>query len=198
MLILGITGGIATGKSTVTQMLADLGAPVVSADAISRELLAAGTATTSKVAAAFPDAVAVPDPLTIDRRRLSKIVFADDAARATLEAIMHPSIIARLSDDISRLREVAEPGAAAIEIPLLFEAGLLSMVDRVVVVACDDQRQIDRLKTRLAIDEAEARAHIASQMPLKDKIAQADNVISTDMSIDDTRLQVDKLWQSIQ
>jgi len=199
MRILGITGGIATGKSTVTRMLADLGAPTVSADALAHDLLAPGTAATQSVLAAFP---ACADPadgagMTIDRRALGRLIFADEAARARLESLTHPAIIAALREQIAAWRASNEAPAAAAEIPLLFEAALETMADVVVVVACEEPLQIARLRARLPIDEAQARQLIAVQWPLADKVARADAVITTDATPEDTRRQVEALWKTL-
>jgi len=199
MRILGITGGIATGKSTVTRMLADLGAPTVSADALAHDLLAPGTAATQSVLAAFP---ACADPadgagMTIDRRVLGRLIFADEAARARLEALTHPAIIAALREQIAAWRASNEAPAAAAEIPLLFEAALETMADVVVVVACEEPLQIARLRARLPIDEAQARQLIAVQWPLADKVARADAVITTDATPEDARRQVEALWKTL-
>jgi dephospho-CoA kinase len=195
MKIFGITGGVATGKSTVTGMLAEEGAQTVSADDIARALLAPDTALTRSVLAAFPlcyDATRQG----IDRRALGHLIFADAQARAELEALTHPAIIAALELQIAEWRN-AGPGVAVAEIPLLFEAGLEWMVDSVVVVACDEKTQITRLQTRQVIDEAEARRQIAAQWPLADKIARANYLITTDGDRDDTRRQVQALWETL-
>jgi dephospho-CoA kinase len=195
MRLLGITGGIATGKSTVTRMFADRGAPTLSADDIAHELLAAGTETTRAVLHAFPtcaDSRNLQEP-TVDRRALGRLIFADPAARLGLERLTHPAIIARLTAQAALWN--TEPGAcAALEIPLLFEAGLGSLVDLVVVVACRPDIQIARLSLRLGIDESEANRRIASQWPLEEKKARAHAIITTDDGFEDTRRQVLKLW----
>ncbi len=196
MLILGITGGVATGKSTVTRMLADLGAPTISADALAHDLLAPGTDTTCAVLLAFPDC-AQPDATvpTIDRRALGRRVFADPTARHQLEALTHPPIIAVLGAQAEQWR--AQDGvAAAAEIPLLFEAGLERLVDRIVVVRCEDTVQLSRLLTR-GLDTTQAHHLLASQRPQADKAARAHTVITTDVGLDDTRRQVQALWDTL-
>ena len=195
MKILGITGGVATGKSTVTRMLAEEGALTVSADDIARAQLAPGTELTQAVLAAFPlcrDATGQG----IDRRALSHLIFADTQARTQLEALTHPAIIAALELQITEWRN-AGPGIAIAEIPLLFEADLGRLVDVVVVVACEETTQIMRLQTRQVIDEAEARRQIAAQWPISAKIARADIVINTDKGLEDTRRQVQALWDTL-
>lgn len=195
MKIFGITGGVATGKSTVTRMLAEEGALTVSADDIARAQLAPGTELTQTVLAAFPlcrDATGQG----IDRRALSHLIFADAQARTQLEALTHPAIIAALELQITEWRN-AGPGIAIAEIPLLFEADLGRLVDVVVVVACEETTQIMRLQTRQVIDEAEARRQIAAQWPISAKIARADIVINTDKGLEDTRRQVQALWDTL-
>jgi dephospho-CoA kinase len=199
MHILGVTGGVATGKSTVTRMLADLGAPTVSADALARDLLAPGAAATRAVLAAFPACADLADPAgqTVDRRALGRLVFDDPSARARLEALTHPAIIAALAEQVAAWRPSSEAPAAAAEIPLLFEAGLTALVGTVVVVACAEAAQVARLRARLGADEAEARRLIQAQWPLSEKIARADVVITTDGDLADTRRQVGALWETL-
>lgn len=198
MLILGITGGIATGKSAVTQMLASLGAPTVSADALARSLLAPDAPTTRAVLADFPLAAAPMSPAAIDRAALGRLVFTDPAARLRLEAITHPAIIAALRAQFNLWRPQSDPRSGAGEIPLLFEAGLEELVDKIIVVACTETTQIARLKARDGWEEDEARQRIAAQWPLAEKIARADAVIRTDGELDETRRQVAALWDSLQ
>jgi len=196
MIILGITGGIATGKSTVTQMFADLGAPTASADAIARELLQPGTDAALEVANAFPAAVSSTQPVTIDRRALSAMIFADNSARERLEAILHPLIIAELRRLIDEFRQSTSP-VAAIEIPLLFEAGLTDIVDRVVVVTVDRETQLARLQERLNIDQAAAEQQLESQWPLDRKVEAADIVIDTGRPNETVRNNVREIYNSL-
>ena len=197
MRVLGITGGIATGKSTVTKMLAELGAPTISADAVARALLAPGTSATAAVLAAFPACADADNPQKINRRALAQIIFADADARHRLEALTHPPIIAALREQIAEWRANGMARAAAAEIPLLFEVGLEHDLDQVVVAACTGAVQIARLCARDGIDAAEAERQVAAQWPLAEKVARADYVILTDEGLDDTRRQVAALWESL-
>lgn len=196
MKILGITGGVATGKSTVMRMLSELGVPTISADAVAHTQLAPGTETTRAVLDAFPDC-RDPTGQGIDRHALGKCIFADPVQRTRLEALTHPAIIAALSTQISEWRTAGSGVAAAAEIPLLFEANLESLVDYVVVVVCTEATQVARLQARQGMTEAEARRQIGSQWPLTSKIDRADVVIKTDKDLDDTRRQVRALWDSL-
>ena len=194
MHIWGITGGIATGKSVVTAMLAEMGALTISADAIAHDLLQPGAAVTQAVLEAFPACADAQNPFAVDRRALGRLVFADAEAKARLEALTHPPIIRALQAAADTWR--GQPGrCAALEIPLLFEAGLQALVDSVVVVACRPETQAARVRARLGVDAAEAQARIDSQWPLAGKTARADMVISTNGTLDDTRRQVERLWE---
>jgi len=196
MRVLGITGGIATGKSTVTKMLAEFGAPTISADAIARALLAPGTPTTEAVLAAFPSCAAL-EPGRIDRRALARIIFADAQARSRLEALTHPPIIEALRVQIAEWRASSVASAAAAEIPLLFETGLENDVDEVVVVSCDESVQRTRLCVRDGISQEEAERQIAAQWPLPEKAGRANFVVTTDHGVEDTRRQVAAFWESL-
>ncbi len=196
MYVLGITGGIATGKSTVTRMLADLGAPTMSADAVARDVLAPGTQTTRQVLVAFP-ACADPDHAdTVSRRALSLLIFTDPDARLRLQALTHPAIRAVLFPQIAAWQAAGE-GTAAVEIPLLYEGGWETALNGVVIVTCAEATQIARLRVRQGIDEAEARRQIAAQWPLSEKAARADFLISTDGTPEDTHRQVQALWNTL-
>ena len=195
MLVLGVTGGVATGKSTVMRMLASLSAPTMSADVLAHDLLGAGTPQTQEVRAAFPACADGSDG--INRHTLGEIVFADAAARRRLEAILHPPIIAALRQQAEVWRSQNTAPAGALEIPLLFEAGLTDIPDRVVVVTCRPEVQLARVAARLQGDWDEARRRVAAQWPLRQKEARADFVIDTDGAEDNTRRQVEALWQQI-
>lgn len=198
MLILGVTGGIATGKSAVSGILAQLGTRTLNADDVARDLLAPDTDTTLQVLAAFPEVADSRDAQrqTIDRTALGRLIFVDPAARQILESLTHPAIAATLQAQSEAWRKQDSPPVGALEIPLLFEADLRHLVDRIVVVACGEETQIGRLQARRGIDRSEAMRQIASQWPMAQKITLADDVILTDCDLDDTRRQVLGLWQS--
>ncbi len=199
MRVLGITGGIATGKSVVTALLAEQGAPTLSADALAHTLTASGTETTRAVLSAFPACADPADPcsLTLDRRALAQAVFADPDARRRLEEILHPPIIVALAAQAAAWRAQDAPRAGALEIPLLFETEMEGLVDSVVVVTCRPAAQATRLAARPGLNAAEAAQRIAAQWPLAEKVARADYVIDTDGTLEDTRRQVRALWQQL-
>jgi len=196
--VIGITGGIGTGKSTVVRMLTELGASSVSADEIARDVLARGTEAYAEVVARFGRGVLTPEG-EIDRGALARIIFADAEARAALDAITHPRIISAMAEHIRRFR-AAPPSPDAVlaaEIPLLIECGMEHMVDEVVVVAAEQETQMGRLTTRSGIPYDEAFGRIAAQMPLSEKIRRADRVIRNDGSVDELRRSVEALWREV-
>lgn len=180
----GLTGGIATGKSTVSDILTRLGAAVIDADILARDVVRPGQDAYREVVGVFGKDVVAPDG-SLDRQALGRRVFSDAAARRQLEAILHPRIRARAEE---RLREQAalpsdvRPALVVEVIPLLYEAGLEDRFDEVWVVACPDADQQARLAGRDGLSGDEVHARIAAQAPLADKVARADRLIMNDGS----------------
>lgn len=188
MLRIGLTGGIASGKSTVAGLFAELGAGVVDTDLIARELVVPGSPALAAIVERFGPEILAADG-SLDRGRLRQIVFADAASRRELEAILHP-----------RIRETALAAAAAsdapyvlIVVPLLFESDFDTLVDASVVVDCPETVQIERLRARDGGSEAEARAIVAAQMPRAERLAAADHVIDNAGDPAQTRARVAEL-----
>jgi dephospho-CoA kinase len=194
-MILGVTGGIATGKSSVAAMFGELGATVVSADELARLAVVPGSPALEALVDRFGRDILAADG-TLDRAALADIVFADPEARLELNRITHPAI-ARLA--VERLAELRAAGHALIvyEAPLLFEAGAESRVDKVLVVTASLEIQLQRLMEREAIDADEARARIDAQMPLAEKIRRADFLVDNAGSPNDTRRQVETLYDDL-
>lgn len=190
---MGLTGGIASGKSTVAAMLRDLGAPVVDADAIVHRLQAPGGPAYGPIVAAFGPGVVAPDG-TLDRRALAARVFADPEARRRLEAIVHPLVRQEMAAAVAALRQAGAP-VAVLDVPLLVEGGLYRTVDEVWVVYVDPDTQVRRLMARSGLTEAEARRRIAAQMPLDEKVRYAHVVIDNRGSLAETRAQVERAWR---
>lgn len=187
---IGLTGGIATGKSHVRARFEKLGIPTIDSDVLAREALAPRSAGLVAVAERFGQQILKGDG-SLDRDGLAKIVFADPQARKDLEAIVHPYVQRRTDEwfaglDTSRYRY------AIADIPLLYEVGRDKDFDEVVVVACNPETQLKRLLER-GMTELEARQRLSAQMPVEDKIARADHVIRTDGSYDETERQVQEL-----
>jgi dephospho-CoA kinase len=200
MFILGITGGIASGKSTVTSMLGHLGAQTRSADADARAILEPGSPTRDAVLAAFPEARDAGGG--IDRAALAARIFGDPEERAKLEAITHPAIIARMRVTTDAAR-TAGPGVLAYETPLLYEVNLAPLFDAVVAVAAPPQLQAERLQARERaagrdpLSESELAARLSAQLSSDEKARRADFVIRTDGAMADTEAQVRALWGTL-
>lgn len=187
MLRVALTGGIATGKSYCLAQFASLGVAVIDADRLARDAVAPGTRALAAIVARFGPSMLRADG-TLDRSSLARVVFSDRAARADLEAIVHPEVYRRIGEWLATL----PPGTriAMADIPLLFETGHTHDFDRVVVVACDPRVQLRRLMSRDALNEDDARARLESQWPIGEKESRADYVIRTDGSASDTDAQV--------
>lgn len=194
MLRVALTGGIATGKSYCLSRFASLGVPVIDADRLARDAVAHGSRALQEVAARFGASILLPDG-SLDRASLGRIVFNDRAARADLEAIVHPEVYRRISEWLASL----PPGTrvAIADIPLLFETGHTHDFDRVVVVACAPREQLRRIVARDGLSEREARARLDSQWPIEEKEARADYVIKTDGIVSDTDNQVRTLYEQL-
>jgi dephospho-CoA kinase len=175
---IGLTGGIATGKSTVGQLLAErFGLPLLDADLYARGALAPGTPGARAVLARYGEAVAAGAGDAIDRAALGRVVFADPLERRWLEQLVHPLVRQRFEAELERLAHAPE---VVLMIPLLFEAGLESLCSEVWLVTCSPETQLQRLIGRDGLPEHEARARIAAQWPLARKQALADRLISND------------------
>ncbi|HSL93586.1 MAG TPA: dephospho-CoA kinase [Bacillota bacterium] len=190
----GITGGIGTGKSTVCGFLRELGAEVIDADKVGKQILMPGKPAYFQVIERFGRGILAEDG-TVDRKALGRIIFEDSAARRDLDAFTHPAI----KDEVDvKFAEHAARGdcIVALEAPLLYEAGIENTVNEVWVVACGPEEQLERVMSR-GFTRSEAEARITAQMPLWEKIRRADKVIVTDGSKDETRAQVAVLWQAV-
>ncbi|MCC6874423.1 MAG: dephospho-CoA kinase [Sandaracinaceae bacterium] len=193
--MIGLTGGIGSGKSTVAKLFAELGVPIVDADKVARDVVAPGTEGLREVAAAFGEDVLAPDG-SLDRAKLGERVFADEAARRRLNAILHPRIA---QESMRMLFELGREGHAyaIYEAALLVENGAHRTMGGLVVVAADEATQIARIRARDGLDEAAARARIAAQLPLAEKIAAATWVIHNDGTLEHAREQVRETHRAI-
>jgi dephospho-CoA kinase len=184
----GLTGGIASGKSLVANMFVKLGAELLDADQIGREVVAPGEPALSAIRDAFGAEVLNPRG-ELDRAALRKVVFADPEKRRTLDALLHPLIRARL---LARLGEVRRP-YAIVAVPLLVETDFAALVDRVAVVDCPESLQLERLMRRDGIPRAEAVAMIAAQADRATRLRAAHDVIDNSGDVEATRRQVAQL-----
>ena len=194
MRIIGLTGGIACGKSTVSSELCARGAAIIDADALTRELSQPNAPIFNAYVARFGRKIVRADG-TLDRAAIAARVFADPAVRAEVDAIAHP-LIRTAAEERLRAERAAGRRAAVLDVPLLFEAGWDAFADEVWVVALPQGAQLARLLSRdTAMSEAEARARIAAQMPLAEKCARADIVIDNSGTLEETRECIEKLWR---
>ena len=189
---IGLTGGIASGKSTVAALLRELGAPVIDADALSRELTATGGAALPAIRARFGDAVFEGDAL--NRRALGALVFADENARRALDAIVHPLVYAGMDTRMDGLAAQGEK-AVILEIPLLFETGYDVQVDEIWLTVLPHGEQLRRLMARDCLTVAEAAARMDSQWPQERKESRAQVRIDTSAPLEQVAGQVRAAWQ---
>lgn len=194
MQIIGLTGGIACGKSTVAAMLRSLGAPVIDADAISRSLTAPGGEALPPIRKSFGDTVFHPDG-TLDRKALAALVFGDRAQLERLNSITHPLILSRMQSEINRCREGGAP-LVVLDVPLLLEAGFDQLCTQTLCVFTDEETQIARLRSRDGMARQEALARIHSQMPVAQKAALCDRSLCTQKPLDDLAAEVEALYHS--
>jgi len=195
MRVIGLTGGIASGKSTAARVFAELGARVIDADAIARDIVAPGQPALAELARTFGREMLLPDG-TLDRKRLGAVIFADPEKRRALNAITHPRIAAETQARLGRLREEGVP-VAVYEAALLVENGVHHGLDGLVVVACDEATQLRRLIDRDRYSEADARARIAAQAPVADKLRAATWVVDTSGPLAETKKQLARVWEEI-
>jgi len=193
--VIGLTGGIASGKSAVAGMLRDLGAPVVDADLVARQVVEPGTPALAEIVARFGADMVDADG-RLDRKRLADEVFSDLTARRDLNAITHPRIAQASAAAFAELA-AAGHAVAIYEAALLVENRAHERLDGLIVVAVPEEIQVERLRARDGIDEAAARARLAAQLPLRDKVAVADWVIDNGGSLEETRARVAEVWRQV-
>ncbi len=195
VLKVGLTGGIGSGKSAVSALLASYGAAIIDADLIAREVVAPGSPGLARVVQAFGNQLLLPDG-SLDRAALGRLVFPDPTALAELNGIVHPLVRERTLELID---QAERSGARVVihDLPLLVENGLAATYDVVVVVAADPQTQLDRLVRLRGMDEGDARARMTAQVPLADKLAVATYVVHNDGPLDQLAPQVEALWRDL-
>jgi dephospho-CoA kinase len=195
MFVIGLTGGIGSGKSTVCDMLRAKGAAVVHADLVGHEVYRPGSAVWDEVVAAFGRQVLAADG-QIDRRKLGSIIFADPEARRRLNAITHPPMRRLMIERLDDLRRQGER-VAVLEAALLFEAGWVDLTDEVWLTLLRPAVAAQRLMERSGLSQQEAEARIASQLSNEERLEHADVVIDTDCSLAEVAHRVDELWEGL-
>ncbi len=196
MLRVGLTGSIAVGKSFVASVLGQLGCHVIDADEVARAVVAPGSPGLQAVVREFGRSVLRPDG-SLDRARLAAIVLADAERRARLNAILHPLIIAEQEERLKRLERDDPCGIAVVEAALIIEAGSRHRFDRLIVVHCRPEVQIQRLMHRNKISREEAERWIAAQMPQEEKMRYADFLIDSSDGFDDVRRQTEEVYRQL-
>jgi dephospho-CoA kinase len=195
-LLVAVTGGIASGKSVVSKMLEDLGAPIIDYDVIAREIVEPGKPAWKDIVACFGERVLRQDR-SIDRKNLSDIVFRDPEKRKQLESFTHPRIIeegARQSDEIAR----KDPDAIIqVAVPLLIEINLQDRFHKVLLVYVPRETQIERLMKRDGIAREAAESILKAQLPIDEKLRHADFVIHNEGTLEETRRQVEQVWEEL-
>lgn len=197
MIIVGLTGGVASGKSTVARMLQQKGALLLDADRIAREVVLPGEAAWSEIIAWLGPAIAGPDG-AIDRRRLGELVFADPEARQRLNAIVHPRVIETFVRRTGEIEDRCGDAVLIYDVPLLIESRMDRLVDLVVVVYLPEEIQLLRLQGRDNLSREAALARMRAQLSLEEKRAHADIIIDNRGSLGETARQVDRLWEKLQ
>jgi dephospho-CoA kinase len=195
VLLVGLTGGIASGKSSVSAMLAERGAEIVDADLIARQVVMPGEPAWQKILDHFGRGVLTEDG-QVDRKKLADLVFADQAKLTLLNEITHPDIFARVAERLehNRDREVV----VVLDAALLIETGLADRVDVVVVVDAGDEGEQVRRLTAKGFDERDARARMAAQFPAEARLARADLVIRNVGTFEELTARVDEVWDELQ
>ena len=191
--MIGLTGGIGAGKSAVAARLAELGATVIDSDRLAREVVEPGTEGLAQVVEAFGPEILDADG-ALDRAALARRVFGDDEARKRLEGIVHPLV----RDRAAELTAAAPPDAVIVnDVPLLVEAGLARLYDKVVVVLANEETRLARLTRQRGMSIEDARARIAAQATDEQRRAVADVVIVNDGTLDELVEQVDAVWAAL-
>jgi dephospho-CoA kinase len=196
MLQVGLTGNIASGKSHVSDVFAELGARVIDADVIAHELFTVGSSTYTKVVQAFGKCILAPDG-SIDRKVLGDIVFRQEEQRLLLNALVHPDVLSEVMRRTFELDQQGFDGVVVVDAALMVESGFYRMQDRLVVVTCDPALQLARVVNRCGLSDEEARLRIASQMPVAEKIKLAHYTIDTSGTYSATRDQVERVYRDL-
>ena len=196
MLVIGVTGGLGTGKSTVARMFRKLGAVALDADAIAHQVMEPKRPAWRRIVEAFGPGILNGD-LTVNRKRLAAIVFDDEDRRRRLERIIHPRVLRELKDRVRRAARSRRVPAVVLDVPLLLEAGAQHLVDALVVVTARPGVQRRRLRVRHGWSNAEIGARVAAQWKLSAKVALADYVVDNSDGVGTTRTQVKRIWNQL-
>lgn len=196
VLRVGLTGGISSGKTTVAGFMAEMGAFVLDADTIAHELISPGGAAYHEVIDRFGEEIVGPGG-SIDRARLGKRIFTDAAEREALDAIVHPKVMAEVERRVERYQRSGHSALAVVDAALLVESGAYRKFDRLVVVRCSRDAQLQRLMARSGLSADEALARIEAQLGLEEKLAVADYIVDTDATLRETRHETEQVMAKL-
>lgn len=196
MVVIGVTGGVGTGKSTVARLFGELGAAVIDADALARGLMEPNRPAWKRIIREFGEGI-LHDDRTINRKRLAALVFADAKRRKRLEDIIHPPVTRLIQAQLRRFRRSRRVRAVVLDVPLLVETGARGLVDALVVVTATPTVQRRRLKGQRGWSDEEITARIGAQQELSAKVELADHVVENAGSVEATRTQVKRIWKQL-
>jgi len=196
MLLVGLTGGIGSGKTTFAALLAERGAQVIDADVLGHDALKPGRPSWNSIVDQFGDEILVPGSMTIDRKRLGEIVFADDQKRAALNAIVHPEIFRRMADAIDLLRNT--DSIVVIDAALVFETGLADSCDVIIVVVSDKDVRAGRLSRSRGMTIDQITARMASQADPAQLVEKAEIVVNNDGYLEDLAREAERVWGELE
>lgn len=194
MLVIGLTGSIASGKSMVSSILEDLGAKIIDADKIARKVVLPGTEGLKLVISEFGGDI-IDNTGALDRRKLGEYVFSDEDKLKKLNEILHPLILTKINRELNELKQNGTVHAAVLDAPLLIECGLHKVVDEVWLVIADDVLRLQRLMKRDGLNEQQARARMLSQLPQEEKLRYADIIIENNGKLNHLRKKVKQLYK---
>lgn len=197
MKVIGVTGSFGMGKTTVAGFFKDLGAVVLDADEIAHKALLPKSAACKKILKIFGNAI-LNKHKEIDRESLGKLVFKDESLLRKLCRIIHPVVIKDIKIQIKRIKEKTSDAVVVLDVPLLIEADLINLVDKLIVVKTNKKIQISRCRKKTGLDEKEILARIKAQMPLREKIRFSDFIIDNNRTKSQTKREVKKIWEKIQ
>jgi dephospho-CoA kinase len=195
-MLIGLTGGIASGKSIVSSIFKELGAYVIDADRISRDVMVPGSEIYKKVVNVFGEGI-LKDDQTIDRKKLGDMIFGNPEKIALLNECTHPEIFREIDRRVKEIRQNTPDALIIVDAALLVETGAYKTFDKLVVVYVDKETQLKRLKERDGFTDEEVTKRISSQMPLKEKVKYADFVIYNDKGLEETRRQVEEVYKTL-
>jgi len=195
-LVVGLTGGIASGKSTVSDMLEELGAPLIDFDLIARQVVEPGTHGLEAIVNYFGKQILTEDG-TLDRKKLSEIVFQDFEKRKKLESFTHPPIYEKFFKQIDEIAKKDPNAVIQVSIPLLIELNMQYAFDNLIVVYVSQKTQVERLTKRDGISIKEAANILKSQLPMDEKIGFANFIINNENTVEETKKQVNKVWRKL-